>query len=40
MHRMYSIKGILKYTLLYVEQITDKDLLYVTENSTQYSIRA
>ena len=25
------------YTLLYIKQITNKDLLYSTENSTQYS---
>ena len=26
------------YTLLYVKQITDKDLLYSTGNSTQHSL--
>ena len=26
------------YTLLYIKQITNKDLLYSTENSTQYSV--
>ena len=28
------------YTLLYIKQITDKDLLYSTGNSTQYSVMA
>ena len=26
------------YTLLYMKQITNKDLLYSTGNSTQYSV--
>ena len=26
------------YTLLYIKQMTNKDLLYKTENSTQYSL--
>ena len=26
------------YTLLYIKQITNKDLLYSTGNSTQYSV--
>ena len=26
------------YTLLYIRQITNKDLLYSTGNSTQYSV--
>ena len=30
--------GIDVYTLLYVKLITNKDLLYSTENSTQYSV--
>ena len=29
--------GIGMYTLLYLKQITNKDLLYSTENSAQYS---
>ena len=28
------------YTLLYIKQITNKDLLYSAENSTQYSLMA
>ena len=32
--------GIDIYTLLYIKQITNKDLLYSTENSTQYSVMA
>ena len=28
------------YTLLYLNQITNKNLLYSTENSTQYSVMA
>ena len=32
--------GIDTYTLLYIRQITNKDLLYTTGNSTQYSIMA
>ena len=28
------------YTLLYIKQITNKDLLYMTGNSTQYSVMA
>ena len=28
------------YTLLYIKQITNKDLLYSTGNSTQYSVMA
>ena len=27
-----------RYTLLYVKQVTNKDLLYSTGNSTQYSV--
>ena len=30
--------GIDIYTLLYIKQIINKDLLYSTENSTQYSV--
>ena len=30
--------GIDIYTLLYTKQITNKDLLYSTGNSTQYSV--
>ena len=30
--------GIDKYTLLYIKQITNKDLRYSTGNSTQYSV--
>ena len=30
--------GIDIYTLLYTEQITNKDLLYSTRNTTQYSV--
>ena len=30
--------GIDIYTLLYIKQITNKDLLYSTRNSTQYSV--
>ena len=30
--------GIDMYTLLYIKQITIKDLLYSTGNSTQYSV--
>ena len=30
--------GINIYTLLYTKQITNKDVLYRTENSTQYSV--
>ena len=30
--------GIDTYTLLYIKQITNKDLLYSTGNSTQYSV--
>ena len=30
--------GINIYTLLYIKQIINKDLLYSTENSTQYSV--
>ena len=30
--------GIDIYTLLYIKQITNKDLLYSTGNSTQYSV--
>ena len=30
--------GIDIYTLLYIKQITNKDLLYSTENSIQYSV--
>ena len=32
--------GIDIYTLLYIKQRTNKDLLYSTENSTQYSAMA
>ena len=32
--------GIDIYTLLYIKQITNKDLLYSTGNSTQYSVMA
>ena len=32
--------GIDTYTLLYIQQITQKDLLYSTGNSTQYSVMA
>ena len=32
--------GIDKYTLLYIKQITNKNLLYSTANSTQYSLMA
>ena len=32
--------GIDIYTLLYIKQITTKDLLYITGNSTQYSVMA
>ena len=28
------------YTLLYIKQITNKNLLYSTMNSTQYSVMA
>ena len=28
------------YTLLYMKQMTNKDLLYSTGNSTQYSVKA
>ena len=30
--------GMNKHTLLYIRQITNKDLLYSTGNSTQYSV--
>ena len=30
--------GIDIYTLLYIKYITNKDLVYVTRNSTQYSV--
>ena len=30
--------GINIYTLLYIRQITNKDLLFITGNSTQYSV--
>ena len=30
--------GIDMYTLLYLKQIINKDLLYSTENSAQYSV--
>ena len=30
--------GIDIYTLLYIKQITNKDLMYNTGNSTQYSV--
>ena len=32
--------GIDIYTLLYIKQISNKDLLYSTGNSTQYSVMA
>ena len=32
--------GIDTYTLLYIKQVTNKDLLYSTGNSTQYSVMA
>ena len=32
--------GIDIYTLLHIKQITNKDLLYSTGNSTQYSVMA
>ena len=32
--------GIDIYTVLYIKQITNKDLLYSTGNSTQYSVMA
>ena len=32
--------GINIYTLLYIKQVTNKDLLYSTGNSTQYSVMA
>ena len=32
--------GIDIYTLLYIKQITNKDLLYSTGNFTQYSVMA
>ena len=32
--------GIDIYTLLYIKKITNKDILYSTGNSTQYSIMA
>ena len=32
--------GIEIYTLLYIKQITNKDLLYSTGNSTHYSVMA
>ena len=32
--------GINRCTLLYIQQITQKDLLYSTGNSTQYSVMA
>ena len=32
--------GIDIYTLLYIKQITNKNLLYSTENATQYSVMA
>ena len=28
------------YTLVYIKQVTNKGLLYSTENSTQYSVMA
>ena len=30
--------GFNRYTLLYIKQIINKDLLYSTENSSQYSL--
>ena len=33
---MYKIDNI--HTLLYIRQITNKDLLFCTRNSTQYSV--
>ena len=38
--RTHRKVGIDTYTLLYITQITNKDLLYSTGNSTQYSIMA
>ena len=35
---IYWETGIDIYTLLYIEKITNKDLLYSTGNSTQYSV--
>ena len=32
--------GIDTYTLLYIKEIINKDLLYSTRNSTQYSVMA
>ena len=32
--------GINRYTPIYIKQITNKDLLYSTGNSTQYSVMA
>ena len=32
--------GVDKYTLLYIKQITNKDLLYSTESSSQCSVMA
>ena len=32
--------GVDIYTILYVKQITNKNLLYSTENFTQYSVMA
>ena len=32
--------GIDIYTLLYIKQLTNKDILYSTGNSTQYSVMA
>ena len=37
---LYIHIGIDVYTLLYIKQITNKDLLYSTGNSTQYSAMA
>ena len=35
-----SHKEVYTYTLLYIKYITNKDLLYSTGNSTQYSVVA
>ena len=34
----FKESGIDMYTLLYLKQITNKDLLYSTENSAQYCV--
>ena len=35
---IYQEFGINIYTLIYIKQVIDKDLLYSTGNSTQYSV--